>query len=79
MSTRPIALDAETRTAAVVLLLAETTTNQERLALLRLALRGGLMWRCFPCKLDHYLTTDTCTCRAARPVRLPAPTRTPTS
>ncbi|MFF3096752.1 hypothetical protein [Streptomyces cyaneofuscatus] len=72
-------LDANSRTAAMVLLLAEATTNVERYAVIRLALRGGLMWRCHPCKTNHYLSTDTCTCGAARPAHLPVPERNPTS
>ncbi|MFD9422222.1 MULTISPECIES: hypothetical protein [unclassified Streptomyces] len=63
-------LDAETRTAATVVLLAETATAQERAALARVCLRAGFMWRCHPCKENHFLTTGTCGCGAERPAGL---------
>ena len=78
MSTHPDDLDAEARTAVVVLLLAEVVTAHERNALLRLALRAGLMWRCHPCRTDHYLTNETCTCGAKRPAALISPPKEPT-
>ncbi|MEU2487107.1 hypothetical protein ABZ593_21170 [Streptomyces sp. NPDC012617] len=63
--------EAENRTAAVVALLAECVTSHETNALSRVALRAKFLWRCHPCRRDHYLTTDTCSCRAKRPADLP--------
>lgn len=61
-------LDAETRTAAAVVLLAEVATAQERGAFTRICLRAGFMWRCHPCRTDHYLTAEKCGgCGAQRP------------
>lgn len=61
---------AEERTAVVVLMLNEATTAQEHNAVVRTALRAGLMWRCHPCRADYYLTHQTCTCGAPRPTGL---------
>ncbi|BBA98290.1 hypothetical protein RVR_4423 [Actinacidiphila reveromycinica] len=60
-------LDDELKSQAVTLLLAEATTAIEINALTRVALRAGFMWRCFPCKRDHYLRTEKCGCGAGRP------------
>jgi hypothetical protein len=59
------------RTAAVVALLAECVTTHESNAVTRVALRAGFMWRCHPCKENHYLTAGACSCGAARPAGLP--------
>lgn len=63
--------EAQNRTAAVVALLAECATAQEQNAVTRVALRAEFMWRCHPCKANHYLTGGTCTCGARRPANLP--------
>lgn len=62
--------EAEARAAAASLLLAETTTAQERNALTRVLLRAGFLWRCHPCREDLYATTERCGCGNARPVDL---------
>ncbi|MGC4947774.1 hypothetical protein ACLQ2N_16455 [Streptomyces sp. DT224] len=64
--------EAEARTAAVVALLAECFTAIERNAVTRVSLRAAYLWRCHPCKEDHYLTTEACGCGAQRPSQLPA-------
>ncbi|MFJ5890362.1 hypothetical protein [Streptomyces californicus] len=60
-------LEAETRTAAAAVLLAEAATAHERAALTRVCLRAGFLWRCHPCKESHYLTTEACGCGVKRP------------
>ncbi|MFD3608994.1 hypothetical protein ACFWXA_13135 [Streptomyces atroolivaceus] len=67
MSTEPPELDTELKSQAVTLLLAEATTATEINALTRVALRAGFMWRCHPCKRDHYGRTEACGCGAKRP------------
>ncbi|WP_434593420.1 hypothetical protein [Streptomyces sp. A5-4] len=72
MSTPDPFLDhAETRTAAVVMLLGECTTATETNSVQRVALRAGFMWRCHNCKANHYLTGPPCSCGAERPDGLP--------
>ncbi|MEC3995223.1 hypothetical protein VSR01_17440 [Actinacidiphila sp. DG2A-62] len=61
-------LDDELKSQAVTLLLAEATTATETNAVTRVALRAGFMWRCHPCRRDHYLRTETCGCGAERRV-----------
>lgn len=63
--------EAHHRTSAVVVLLAECTTPHETNAVTRVALRAGFLWRCHPCKRDHYLTGPDCSCGARRPADLP--------
>ncbi|GAA2948736.1 hypothetical protein ACFPN0_14930 [Kitasatospora cinereorecta] len=72
MSTLPtLDEEAQNRTAAVIALLAECVTTNERSAVTRVALRAEFLWRCHGCKENHYLSSDTCTCGAKRPAHLP--------
>ncbi|MGW6456304.1 hypothetical protein ACWF94_10320 [Streptomyces sp. NPDC055078] len=72
MSTLPMPEEeAQNRTAAVVALLAECVTTQERNALSGVALRAKYVWRCHLCKKNHYLTGEKCACGAKRPASLP--------
>jgi hypothetical protein len=66
MSTRQ-PLDAQAKTEAAVLLLGAAATNHDLKAVTRVALSAGFMWRCHPCKADHYLTVGACACGARRP------------
>ncbi|WNI31472.1 hypothetical protein [Streptomyces sp. ITFR-6] len=61
-------LETEAQTAVVTNLLATATTTTEINAVARVALRAGLLWRCHPCKRDHYLRDNRCVeCGASRP------------
>ncbi|MFD3978332.1 hypothetical protein ACFWR6_07065 [Streptomyces griseus] len=60
-------LSAKDRTAAVVVLLAQATTPQERATVKRVALQARFLWRCAPCRKNQFLTTEACGCGAERP------------
>jgi hypothetical protein len=65
-----VELDDELKSQAVTLLLAEATTATEINSVTRVALRAGFMWRCHPCKRDHYLRAEACPCGTRRPSHL---------
>lgn len=65
MTTPP--LSAKHRTAAVVALLAQATTPQERAVVKRVALQARFLWCCHPCQKNHFLTTNACGCGTDRP------------
>ncbi|WNI20342.1 hypothetical protein [Actinacidiphila sp. ITFR-21] len=62
-------LSAEYEALSTVMsrLLAEATTATEINAVSRVGLRAGLLWRCHPCRQDHYLFQSVCSCGARRP------------
>ncbi|MEU6628378.1 hypothetical protein ABZ905_08800 [Streptomyces parvus] len=60
-------LSAKDRTAAVVALLSQATTPQERATVKRVALQARFLWRCHPCRKNQFLTTAACACGAKRP------------
>ncbi|MFC9604602.1 hypothetical protein ACFTTN_14225 [Streptomyces niveus] len=60
------ALEARARMQIVGELLADATTSTEFNAVTRVALRAGLLWRCHPCKRNHYLQEERCLCGAPR-------------
>jgi hypothetical protein len=70
MSRHLVELDDELKSQAVTLLLAAATTTTEINAVTRVALQAGFMWRCHPCRSDHYLRDERCTCGTLRPSEL---------
>jgi hypothetical protein len=70
MSRHLVELDDELKSQAVTLLLAEATTTAEMNAVTRVALRARFMWRCHPCRRDHYLRDERCACGTSRPSEL---------
>lgn len=57
----------DARSTVVSVLMAEATTASEINAMTRLALRAGLLWRCQPCRRDHYVNNSVCSCGTRRP------------
>jgi hypothetical protein len=70
VSTRTAGLDETLKTRAMTLLFAQATTAHEMNSLTRVALRAGFLWRCHPCKEDHFLAATRCACGAKRPAHL---------
>ena len=62
-----VVAENDARSTVVSVLMAEATTAMEINALTRVALRAGLLWRCQPCRRDHYVNNPVCSCGARRP------------